>query len=168
MSQWVWLSIVLSLTVVTGDIGFDGDDWWVLAIPYWNSFPDSLVLYARKFLRPVEGLYWISLFELFGFNKVVFHLCSLLLLAGSAALMGVSLDRAFPGRRACVSIAVLLAFFLPPVSCLTYVMFTDNSRLSMLLFWTSVTRVPAVGAAVVTVARTGSAYGSVCGFVPHL
>lgn len=126
------------LTVVTGDIGFDGDDWWVLAIPYWNSFPDSLVLYARKFLRPVEGLYWISLFELFGFNKVVFHLCSLLLLAGSAALMGVCLDRAFPGRRVSVSIAVLLAFFLPPVSCLTYVVFTDNSRLSMLLFWTSV------------------------------
>jgi hypothetical protein len=86
----------------------------------------------------VEGLYWISLFELFGFNKVAFHLCSLLLLAGSAALMGVCLDRAFPGRRVCISIAVLLAFFLPPVSCLTYVMFTDNSRLSMLLFWTSV------------------------------
>jgi hypothetical protein len=75
---------------------------------------------------------------LFGFNKVVFHLCSLLLLAGSAALMGVCLDRDFPGRRVCVSIAVLLAFFLPPVSCLTYVLFTDNSRLSMLLFWTSV------------------------------
>ena len=65
-------------------------------------------------------------------------MCSLLLLAGSASLMGVSLDRAFPGRRACVSLAVLLAFFLPPVSCLTYVMFTDNSRLSMLLFWSSV------------------------------
>ena len=103
-----------------------------------TAFRTQLVLYARKFLRPVEGLYWISLFELFGFNKVVFHLCSLLLLAGSAALMGVSLDWAFPGRRTCVSIAVLLAFFLPPVSCLTYVMFTDNSRLSMLLFWTSV------------------------------
>ncbi|MGO9567996.1 MAG: hypothetical protein ACLP5H_10680, partial [Desulfomonilaceae bacterium] len=126
------------LTAASGDIGFDGDDWWVLSVPYWNSFPDSLVLYARKFLRPVEGLYWISLFELFGFNGVVFHLCSLLLLAGAAALMGVSLDRAFPGRQACVSIAVLLAFFLPPVSCLTYVVFTDNSRLSMLLFWTSV------------------------------
>ena len=142
--SYLWFAAVglalycVVLTVVTGDIGFDGDDWWVLAIPYWNSFPDSLVLYARKFLRPLEGLYWISLFELFGFSKVVFHLCSLLLLAGSAALMGVCLDRAFPGRRVCVSIAVLLAFFLPPVSCLTYVMFTDNSRLSMLLFWTSV------------------------------
>jgi len=127
----------LALTAITGDIGFNGDDWWVLSIPYWNHFPDSLILFARKFLRPMEGFYWISLFELFGFNRVVFHLCSLLLLAGAAVLMGVSLDRAFPGRRTCVSMAVLLAFFLPPVSCLTYVLFTDNSRLSMLLFWAS-------------------------------
>lgn len=126
------------ITKITGDIGFSGDDWWVLACPYWNSFPDALVLYARKFLRPMEGLYWISLFKLFGFNKVVFHLCSLLLHAGAAALMGVALDRAFPGRRVFVSISVLLAFFLPPVSCLTYVVFTDNSRLSMVLFWVSV------------------------------
>jgi hypothetical protein len=128
----------IMLTGITGDIGFNGDDWWVLAYPYWHSFPDALVLYAHKFLRPVEGLYWISLFKVFGFNQVVFHLFSLLLLAGSAVLMGVALDQAFPGRRAFVSIAVLLAFFSPPVSCLTYVMFTDNSRLSMLLFWASV------------------------------
>ena len=86
----------------------------------------------------MEGFYWISLFELLGFNRIAFHLCSLLLLAGAAVLMGVSLDRAFPGRSAYVSMAVLLAFFLPPVSCLTYVLFTDNSRLSMLLFWASV------------------------------
>lgn len=123
------------LTVVTGDIGFNGDDWWVLACPYWHSFWSALLFYAHKFQRPVEGLYWITLFKLFGFNKVVFHLCSLLMLAGSAILMGVALDRAFPRRRTFVSISVLLAFFLPPVSCLTYVMFTDNSRLSMLLFW---------------------------------
>jgi hypothetical protein len=126
------------LTAITGDIGFSGDDWWVLACPYWNGFWDSLVLYAHKFQRPVEGLYWIGLFKLFGFNKVAFHLCSLLLLAGSAILMGLALDRAFPDRPTCISIAVLLAFFLPSVSCLTYVMFTDNSRLSMLLFWLSV------------------------------
>ncbi|AFM23647.1 hypothetical protein [Desulfomonile tiedjei] len=126
------------ITAMTGDIGFDGDDWWVLAYPYWNSFTDALRLYAQKFLRPVEGLYWIGLFKLFGFNKMAFHLCSLLLLAGSALSMGLSLDRAFPGRRIFVSMAVLFAFFLPPVSCLTYVLFTDNSRLSVLLFWLSV------------------------------
>lgn len=126
------------VTAITGDIGFNADDWWILSLPYWNNFWDSLILYAHKFLRPMEGFYWISLFELFGFNRVAFHLCSLLLLAGAAVLMGVSLDRAFPGRATFVSMAVLLAFFLPTVSCLTYVLFTDNSRLSMLLFWASV------------------------------
>ena len=84
------------VTAITGDIGFNGDDWSVLSFPYWNNFSNSLILYARKFLRPMEGFYWISLFELFGFNKVAFHLCSLLLLAGAAVLMGVSLDRRFP------------------------------------------------------------------------
>ncbi len=126
------------VTAITGDIGFSGDDWWIFSFPYWNNFSDSLILYAHKFLRPMEGLYWISLFEIFAFNRAAFHLCSLLLLAGAAVLMGVSLDRAFPGRRFFVSMAVLLAFFLPTVSCLTYVLFTDNSRLSMLLFWASV------------------------------
>ncbi len=129
----------VSLTVITGDIGFTGDDWWVLAYPYWNSFTDSLVLYSQKFQRPLEGFYWTALFKLFGFNRMAFHLFSLLLLAGSALAMGAALHRVFPGRRPLVSIAVLTAFFLPPLSCLTYVIFTDNSRLSMLLFWISVT-----------------------------
>ena len=143
-SSYLWYLAVglglycIVLTAMTGDIGFDADDWWILSLPYWNNFSDSLILYARKFLRPIEGIYWISLFQGFGFNRVAFHLCSLLLQAGSAVLMGVSLDRAFPGRQVFVSIAVLFAFFLPPVSCLTYVMFTDNSRLSMLLYWATV------------------------------
>lgn len=125
------------LTAITGDIGFDGDDWWVIACPYWNGFPDALAQYTQKFLRPLEGFYLVCLFKLVGFNKPAFHLCSLLLLVGAAVLMGAALDKAFPGRRNFVSVAVLSAFFLPPVSCLTYVMFTDNSRLCMLFFWTS-------------------------------
>lgn len=30
------------LVIFTGDIGFDGDDWWVLSWPYWHSFPSSV------------------------------------------------------------------------------------------------------------------------------
>jgi hypothetical protein len=128
----------LILTAITGDIGFEGDDWWILSWPYWHSFPQSLFVYAKESLRPMEGVYWISLFELFGFNKIAFHLFSLLLLAGAAILMGVALIRAFPGKKAMAILATLMAFFLPTVSCLTYVVATDNSRLSMLLFWVSV------------------------------
>jgi hypothetical protein len=128
----------LALTLLTGDIGFEGDDWWILSWPYWHGFPASLLIYARESLRPMEGVYWIGLFELFGFNKIAFHLFSLLLLAGASLLMGAALLRAFPQRRDFAMLAVFLAFFLPTVSCLTYVLATDNSRLSMLLFWTSV------------------------------
>lgn len=128
----------LVLTVITGDIGFEGDDWWILSWPYWHEFPKSLVIYAKESLRPMEGVYWIGLFELFGFNKIAFHLFSLFLLGGAASLMGFSLMRAFPNQRGLAVFATLLAFFLPTVSCLTYVLATDNSRLSMLLFWASV------------------------------
>lgn len=126
------------VTLVTGDIGFEGDDWWIFSWAYWNGFPTSLVVYARESLRPIEGVYWMTLFELFGFNKPVFHLCSLLLLAGSCLAMGLSLIKAFPERNRLAVTAVFFAFFSPSVSCLTYVMTTDNSRLSLFLFWCSV------------------------------
>ena len=126
------------LVLVTGDIGFDGDDWWVLSWPYWHDFPGSLVSYARAFLRPVEGIYWIVLFEVFGFNRVPFHLFSLLLLATSCLLMGACLSKTFPRSAVFVALSVMFAFFLPESSCLTYLIFTDNSRLSLLFFWASV------------------------------
>jgi hypothetical protein len=126
------------LTAITGDIGFEGDDWWILSWPYWNEFPKSIWIYARESLRPLEGVYWIGLFELFGFNKIVFHLFSLLLLASASLLMGFALVKAFPNRKNFATLAVLLAFFLPTLSCLTYVLATDNGRLSMLLFWACV------------------------------
>ena len=129
------VTYAITVTVFTGDIGFDGDDWWVLSWPYWNQFPGSIWSYAKSFLRPVEGLYWISMFQVFGFNSVAFHLFSLLLLAGSCILMGACLSKAFPERRLLVVLSVLFAFFLPMIASLTYLVFTDNSRLSILFFW---------------------------------
>jgi hypothetical protein len=126
------------LTALTGDIGFDGDDWWVLSWGYWHSFPGSILSYAREFFRPGEGVYWMTMFEIFGFNRGGYQVCSLLLLAVSVLIMGVCLGTAFPSRRILVVLSVWFAFFLPTVSCLTYIVFTDNSRLSMLLFWISV------------------------------
>jgi hypothetical protein len=126
------------VTFLTGDIGFEGDDWWIFSWAYWNTFPESLLVYARESLRPVEGIYYISFFELVGFNKVAFHLGSLLLSAGACTLMALSLYRAFPGRHTLVLATAFFAFFAPMVSCLTFVMTTDNSRLSLLLFWAGV------------------------------
>jgi hypothetical protein len=125
----------LILAAITGDYGFEGDDWWVFSWPYWIAFPKSLVEFAASCLRPIEGVYWIGLFEIFGFNRIAFHVFSLLLLTGSCLLMGACLLRAFPERCAFAFSAVLFAFFLPTVAPLTYVLATDNSRLSLLFFW---------------------------------
>lgn len=128
----------LLVTLLAGDIGFEGDDWWIFGWSYWDSFPYSVLVYAKESLRPIEGVYWLTVLELFGFNKTAFHLLSLLLLAGASLAMGLSLVNAFPHRPGVALAAALFAFFLPTVSCLTYVMTTDNSRLSLLLFWSSV------------------------------
>lgn len=132
------LAYSLVVTITSGDIGFEGDDWWIFSWPYWNSFPQSLFIYARESLRPLEGVYWITLFEIFGFNKVVFHFFSLSLLVCASTLMGACLLRAFPGKRLFAISAMFMAFFIPTVSCLTFVVTTDNSRLSMALFWGAV------------------------------
>ncbi len=52
--------------------------------------------------------------------------------------MGACLNRAFPGRKTLVVLAVFFGFLLTPLSNLIYMFHTDNSRLSMLLFWTSI------------------------------
>ncbi|MGO9739176.1 MAG: hypothetical protein ACLPVO_17350 [Desulfomonilaceae bacterium] len=128
----------LILTIMSGNFGFDGDDWWVLGWAYWHDFPSSILGYAKQFLRPVEGIYWISMFELFGFSRIAFHFASLTLLATSCLLMGKCLSKAFPSRSSFVALSTILAFFLPMISCLTYIVFTDNSRISLLLFWAAV------------------------------
>ena len=87
---------------------------------------------------PIEGLYTVLSFEIFGLNRVLFTLSALLLSAGSCLLMGACLNRAFPGRKTLVVLAVFFGFLLTPLSNLIYMFHTDNSRLSMLLFWTSV------------------------------
>ena len=127
-----------SLAILIGNIGFQGDDWWQFSWPYWHSFPNSIWEYAKASRRPIEGLYTVLSFEIFGLNRVLFTLSALLLSAGSCLLMGACLNRAFPGRKTLAVLAVFFAFLLTPLSNLIYMFHTDNSRLSMLLFWTSV------------------------------
>lgn len=129
-------SVVLAL--LAGETGFQADDWWVLSVPYWHSFPRSFWEYVVEFKRPLDGLPWVTLFPLFGFNKIAWNLFALLLLAGACLAMGMVLDRAFPNRQRFVAASMLFAFFLPTVCPLTYVLHMDNMWLCILLFWLSV------------------------------
>lgn len=120
-----------ALTLLIGDIGFQGDDWWILGVPYWNPFPDSLLVYARESLRPIEGVYWISIFELFGFNRQIFNLFSILLLGADSALFAACIYRACSDRPVLAIFTGAFAFVLPTSSALTYMIHTDNSRLAI-------------------------------------
>lgn len=128
----------VSAALLIGDIGFQGDDWWQFSWPYWYSFPYSVWEYIKESRRPIEGLYTVLAFETFGLNRIWYNFSALLLSAGSCLLMGACLKKAFPGRDSLVALAALFAFVLTPLSNLLYLFHTDNSRLSVLLFWASV------------------------------
>ncbi len=126
------------LAVLAGNTGFQADDWWVLSVPYWHSFPGSFWEYAVQFRRPLDGLPWVTLFPIFGFNKIAWNLFALLVLAGACLTMGMVLDRAFPNRPRFVAASMLFAFFMPTVCPLTYVLHMDNMWVCIMLFWLSV------------------------------
>ncbi len=131
------ISIPIFLYLV-GDLGFQGDDWWIFGIPYWNSYPESLLIYAKESKRPIEGLYWISMYEMFGLREPAFLAGSLLLLAISCVLMTKSLYTAFPDHKDWAISSGMLAFVITPLANLVFMMHTDNSRISCLFFWVSV------------------------------
>jgi hypothetical protein len=125
----------VTLAAITGDIGFQGDDWWILSRPYWHDYLSALLVYAKDSSRPVEGLYWISIFETFGFNRVAFHFFSLALLALDSVWLGICVRKAFPKNPGLAIYASFFAFVLPTIAPLSYLLHTDNSRVAVLLFW---------------------------------
>ncbi len=126
------------LTWLTGDIGFWGDDWWIFSRPFWNGYLKGLWVYTLDSSRPVEGLYWLSVYETFGFNRSAFLFLSLGLSAAACALFTACVRKAWPTRPAAVILAAGLVFVLPTWASLTYEIHTDNSRLALTLFWLSV------------------------------
>jgi hypothetical protein len=128
----------LSLSSLIGDIGFQGDDWWQFSWPYWGRFPWSIIEYAIASKRPVEGLYTVLSFELFGFHRIMYTLVSLSLLALACVLMAACMKRSFPQRPSMAILSGIIAFLIPTNSSLIYMFHTDNSRLASVQFWLSV------------------------------
>lgn len=128
----------ISLSLLIGNIGFEGDDWWQFSWPYWFPFPQSIWEYANESSRPIEGIYTVLAFESFGLNRVFYTLTALLLSSASCLLLAICLKRAFPGKVSLAVLGAFFAFFLPPISNLIYMFHTDNSRISMVFLWCSV------------------------------
>lgn len=131
------LIYVVILALLTGDTGFQADDWWILSVPYWESFPRSIWTYALEFCRPLEGLPWLTLFPVFGFSRTLYNLLALALYAGTNLFFGLCLNRMFPDRKRFVTVTMLFSFFLPTVCPLTYVFHMDNIWTCTLFFWAS-------------------------------
>ena len=134
----VLTAFALAVPVVTDNHHFVADDWPLIA--YANGFSTSwgIIEFARNLLRPVEGAFWIVEIKLLGLNRSAVHVVSSLLNVGACGLFWQVLRRAYPERPVLAAAAALTAFFLPVLTTTTFVMFIDNSRLSMLFYWAGV------------------------------
>jgi hypothetical protein len=125
----------LALVAIAGPWGFSGDAWWVFSFGYYYRPLNAIYAGAENLHRPMEVVYWISLYELFGPQEIIFQLGSLMLAAVAAWLMASTLSLAFPQQKLWAGLAGLMAFFLPSVAGTTYLMQMDNGRLQMAFFW---------------------------------
>jgi hypothetical protein len=122
----------------TGDIGFQGDDFWYLSAPFsygfWQAFHD----YVLPYDRPLGLVYVFTLFELFGFSRIPYLFVDFLLQATISLIFGLVLSRVFSRQRMLVFFSMLFSYFLLPSSSSLYVMAMTVPRLGCLMFWLSV------------------------------
>jgi hypothetical protein len=134
---------------------------FILAALYLNWFPkffyggDFYLFHHAEIYRPdeaifqfflengrfFEGLYWIYLYKLIGYQPVVAHIFSLLLNFLGASLALIVLTKAMP--KSAQTRPILLAFatsifFFPHVMQWAHALPGDNSRISVIMFFTSV------------------------------
>ncbi len=132
------VSFAVILLFMIGDIGFQGDDWWILARGYWHPFFSALSTYTADSSRPIEGIYWISIFKIFGFNRFAFQFFSLSLFVAGIILFALCVYKLFPEKPILAVISAFVVTALPTTASLTYILHTDNSRLAIVFFWLSV------------------------------
>ncbi|NJL93686.1 MAG: hypothetical protein HC915_08115 [Anaerolineae bacterium] len=128
----------VALTALAGDIGFWGDDWWILGYGYRLDWLRGVYHYTFNERRPTEGAYAILIFELLGANRVAYFLLSQLWNAAASLLLGLVIWRAFPARPRWAAASALFAFWMPMTAETTYAMHMDNGRIQMVLFWATV------------------------------
>jgi hypothetical protein len=122
----------------TGDIGFQGDDFWYLSAPFSHGFWQAFVNYVMPYDRPFGFVYIFSLFKLFGFSRVPYLALDFFLQATTSLFFGLVLSRVFPRHNMLIFFSMLFSFFLLPSSSSLYVMAMTVPRLGCLIFWVSI------------------------------
>ena len=100
--QHLWLAISLlaitffiGLAYFTGQIPdfFLGEEYDKIRFPALNNHLDSWTGYFQEKGRPVEGIYWTYMYEVFGYDPKVFHLFSLLIHFTATLLVALAIIR---------------------------------------------------------------------------
>jgi hypothetical protein len=119
---------------------FNGEEFFVYH--YANNFP--AVEAWQRFLsengRLIEGIYWTYQYKLFGFNPVILHALSFMVLLIAAVAAAACFLNAWPKERRSKALPYLLvfSFFLNWVSASSVLRLSyDNGRLSLMFFFLS-------------------------------
>lgn len=128
--------IVYSFWLVNyaGFLGFVGDGWQIIGLSWNKTFAQALASITNDF-RPVEAIFWIFEFKMLGLNSQWSHFVSLFLLCIGSYFFGLFIYRFVTHDKWIVCTAVLVSFFYPATMRLTFILATDNSRLSAIFFW---------------------------------
>ncbi len=109
-AYWFYLSSEGLHAYFTGDDGMNLQalhHYWQK--PYWQSVLDALAI-ATPAYRPVGGLFYRTLYPLFGFNPLPFRVACYVILAGNLLLAYFLLQRLSGSRRAALFALVLFSF----------------------------------------------------------
>jgi len=107
------LIAILSALPYLPHLGFYSDDWGLLSDFSAEPSKSVAAIVGDSFAaRPVQGLYLISLFGLFGLDPLGYHIVNTTVLAGAASLLYLLLLRLNLGRG--LSLAATLLFLMLP------------------------------------------------------
>ena len=140
-SVFVVVVVALSAAPYLGGLGFYSDDWPFLGgmaasrePTIWSSFQ---ALYRDDLrMRPVQALTLATLFRLFGFEPLGYHLVNTALLGAGAALCYLVIRELGVAREIAFAVALIFSL-LPHYSTDRFWLAAIQITLSMALYWLS-------------------------------
>jgi len=131
----------LSSVLFVQKLGFYSDDWWWLHASYTykdKSVIDFLGYAYSDFLRmrPVEVIYKVGSYRLFGFHAFGYHLSNFVILMSAMTLFYLSLKKLFLEPALCLSIVLVYALS-PHYSTDRFWITTTQINISMTLYFLS-------------------------------
>jgi hypothetical protein len=132
------MTLVLSVVLYVGDVGFYSDDWSFLGILHTSSDQSLLGLCRALFsgnlrMRPVQVVYLASLYKVFGLHPLGYHLTNLVVTAALAILFYLTLRELKQSRIIALSLPTVF-ILLPHYSTDRFWIAAFQTNLSVALY----------------------------------